>query len=392
MERVSAILIGLMLIGGVIALSHPGGVGNATATGCHDSDGGKEFYYPGEISIGGRSIADQCHGQKLAEMICGNYGPDIVFFDCPDGCDSGACVKKEALLDEDIGPFTFDEMTTDTYWEVDGANVTIYHFHYNEDEDTVANVVQSPAEKMNGAWTLSLGLIARYLEPVTGDSLELTRELNQYLYHVQAIDQWNGLANHVELYLWRSGNRILMVGAQSNGSAPVRILALKFLQAFPSDLIPQKVCMDSDGNVNGWQGTVTFVDTTITTKQDMCISDTQLQEYYCSEGASLGLSEEDFYGNQGQLGDNIASTVITCDHGCSYGACNPAPCTDTDGEDYFTKGVSTYGGYNNSDICRDTTTLYEYYCSPSGYQSMQNVACAFGCEDGACVKPMCALE
>ena len=59
-------------------------------------------------------------------------------------------------------------------------------------------------------------------------------------------------------------------------------------------------------------------------------------------------------------------------------------CVETDnGKDYYTYGESTMGG-TLSDVCSDSTTLNEYYCTRHGI-SIKTYECPNGCSNGACI-------
>ncbi|MBW2980295.1 hypothetical protein KY360_02665 [Candidatus Woesearchaeota archaeon] len=71
-------------------------------------------------------------------------------------------------------------------------------------------------------------------------------------------------------------------------------------------------------------------------------------------------------------------------------------CSDSDGQNYFTKGsvsytYKTWFRLNKSitriytDRCRNNNTLYEYYCSNNRIR-IEPYECENGCRDGACIK------
>lgn len=65
-----------------------------------------------------------------------------------------------------------------------------------------------------------------------------------------------------------------------------------------------------------------------------------------------------------------------------------AECTDTDdGQDYAVKGAVTYTKdgklvTQNTDFCKDSGTLLEFFCDPTGKTTSEYYLCE--CEDGAC--------
>lgn len=59
-------------------------------------------------------------------------------------------------------------------------------------------------------------------------------------------------------------------------------------------------------------------------------------------------------------------------------------CEDSDGgKDFFTKGTTSNETDSQTDICKDSDTLYEYYCYMKRV-SRNSKYCTEGCEDGKC--------
>ncbi|MFH0831241.1 MAG: hypothetical protein V1886_00005, partial [archaeon] len=87
--------------------------------------------------------------------------------------------------------------------------------------------------------------------------------------------------------------------------------------------------------------------------------------------------------------DSIITVCTVCTYGCSEGMCKTqepqASCTDSDGEDYYTKGyVKTQLG-EIEDSCSGSTQVYEGLCKDGKYTSTI-YSCPEICKDGACAK------
>lgn len=62
---------------------------------CYDSDG-EDYYTRGSITQGGRTNYDYCSGDYIYEYKCvNNFEYRNVFFQCPNGCQNGACQKSD---------------------------------------------------------------------------------------------------------------------------------------------------------------------------------------------------------------------------------------------------------------------------------------------------------
>ena len=82
---------------------------DTTKTCCSDSDGGVDYYVKGFTNVGSNVGADmccennQCHAEgsypQLEEWYCDNGEMKYVIYDCPNGCQDGACVKYIQLPD-----------------------------------------------------------------------------------------------------------------------------------------------------------------------------------------------------------------------------------------------------------------------------------------------------
>ncbi len=72
-------------------------------TACTESDGGKDYYTYGiasglnEYGITTADDYDVCNGNELAEKYCENNIVKNTYYDCPNGCKDGACLRSVGL-------------------------------------------------------------------------------------------------------------------------------------------------------------------------------------------------------------------------------------------------------------------------------------------------------
>jgi hypothetical protein len=130
-------------------------------------------------------------------------------------------------------------------------------------------------------------------------------------------------------------------------------------------------CVDSDKGVNYYvKG---YVDRLGDIKEDYCIDDNTVVDYYC-------------YNYK-----NYTESIWTCDYGCVDGACKsgtlppPPSCTESDGGNYpAIFGRLTFDNEEFEDNCIDLNTLEEYYCLANGYGSLKH-ECLEDCKNGYCI-------
>lgn len=163
------------------------------------------------------------------------------------------------------------------------------------------------------------------------------------------------------------------------------------------------ICTDSDGGEKAEvQGETRKGDGS---SLDACASSSTLTEYVCRNNA-------------------IASTTIRCANACQAGACTPAtnvcgngiievpeqcddgntknndgcnencmkelPCTETDsGSAIYIRGIAAQGTIFSTDTCETTTSLREYVCTTPFSLGSSLIDCAQGCQNGACIPPVC---
>jgi len=134
-------------------------------------------------------------------------------------------------------------------------------------------------------------------------------------------------------------------------------------------------CEDTDdGQDEHTAGTVTKGDVT---QEDACYNPTTVKEYYCESGL-------------------VKSKNIQCgaDEHCVEGACvEKELCEDSDGQDRFSVGTTTFEGETYIDSCYSDATVVEYYCE-NGEMKTKTLVCGIGyeCVGGRCVEQQCEEE
>ncbi|MCP4647963.1 MAG: hypothetical protein GY852_09580 [bacterium] len=131
-------------------------------------------------------------------------------------------------------------------------------------------------------------------------------------------------------------------------------------------------CEDSDGGQDTSEaGSVTKGEVT---QDDACFDPNTVKEYYCEAGL-------------------VKSKNIDCaaDEQCVEGACvEKETCEDSDGQDKFTQGTTTFESETYMDGCYSEATVLEYYCDGDDVKS-KTLVCGIGyeCTGGKCVETEC---
>lgn len=288
--------------------------GGSSAALCSDSDGGTNYMVAGTVSVGGLNFTDICQGSTLLEYYCDGDEMNSDRHDC--GVDPG-CEAGRCRSSAEAPACVDSESSAGLY---------------TRGTTTVSN--------SSGSFTFT-------------DSCEDDYTLLEY--------SCSGSVLKTEYLDCPSGKECSSGKCVSTGD---------------SGGSSGTECEDDDGGKDyETAGTVTVDGTT---KEDECIDEDRLREYYCS-------------------GDDYASETYTCPAGqmCFGGRCRQEVycmmhCTDTeDGPDEFVAGsISTCAGITE-DVCLDGFTLREFWCHLGAPRSA-DVECDDGykCSGGACI-PTC---
>ncbi|MCX6817348.1 MAG: hypothetical protein NTU57_00645 [Candidatus Aenigmarchaeota archaeon] len=130
---------------------------NQTQT-CTDTDGGINYDVRGDIVVvysdGTESASwDQCNSvanisgygvNTLLERYCGNDQIQTIFYNCPNGCKDGACIKADTCTYYRCIPsFTYLNLQTDKYYYDIGEQVTISTNYLDKEKMTLQELTVS---------------------------------------------------------------------------------------------------------------------------------------------------------------------------------------------------------------------------------------------------------
>ncbi len=142
-------------------------------------------------------------------------------------------------------------------------------------------------------------------------------------------------------------------------------------------------CEDSDGGMSyeiygETNGHDYFSSNAEYSKEDYCINDSNLMEYYCN---STGV----VIGGISILKFKNSSEVCLSNSFCYSGAC--LGCVDSDEKNYLVRGIVRTASEQKTDECLNETSLKEYYCEGDAGKET-NVTCGSGyiCSDGRCAR------
>jgi len=383
---------------------------------CTDSDGGKNYYVYGEVDYGdGTGAADTCNDMEqnvLIENYCENTVRKWINYECPNGCENGACVKDETLF---------------YIADISGMKST-----YNAG-DKIKLIVKgiesdgSPASDEEGYnvqyYTYSTSNPDYYLQEFIPSGNYNGRYDDGYWY----LEYWapkkaGKYYTEVILYCSRENSECWL--PSNRGGKEYR----KKLYFTVTD--SAKECTDSDGGKEYYvKGSISGK--YIETNQDVDIDDVcTLNEQLigsCEEGSNCKLVE--YYCENGYV------NLITyeCPNGCKYGACiklenecsvktemnyclddkncywdqetdgcwefdsSKQLCSDPDnGRNYevqaHTWGFDEYAPDDKNarirrggkDGCTSSNRLIEHYCDKAYYIKTEYYSCPNSCKDGVC--------
>ncbi len=147
---------------------------------------------------------------------------------------------------------------------------------------------------------------------------------------------------------------------------------------------PLEGCTDTDGGIEFTaKGEATGLRESfpVQTWTDECKGDL-LTEFYCDEFVENGV---------GIL--KVFHVIHECPDGCTDGHCI-APCYDSDGVDYETKGYIIVNGFKEYDSCQDSDRLRELECSSDTTYTSSAISCSqqYGSDDYGCIDGRCAVK
>lgn len=326
--------------------------------GCSDSDGGKNYYIKGIVTgnnVDGQKMElnDVCEGNEVHEYFCKEPNPQGDYLErenygfenypCPYQCKDGVCIGEKPVCGNGV-------------CESGEADECAKCHPRGEICTAVCTIGSCPKDCGGSPCTDSDGGRSYYQKGTVIAGSESLQD--------NCTDELSLTENYCE------GNEI-------------KWETYKCLQGCRDGVCIQQIqkCRDSDnGNDPYTRGEVSTPYDENSDKHiieggghatDRCLSDAQLNEYYC----------ENNYGR---------SAEIKCPHGCEDGRCaeEKPTCIDSDGgKEYYVKGeVSDLRGGSGPDQCDATgVVLVEFYCGPDGSFLTEKYDCPYGCLNGVCL-------
>jgi hypothetical protein len=242
---------------------------------CTDSDGGKDFYNKGTITLPDPhgKITDYCkndtysivelfEGEYINEMICSGQGYTSAEYRCPNGCRDGACKPKKCDVDD---PSLMKDEQASYY--INGKNYKL-SIHYS-------------------------------------DPMKIKFMMN---------NDYSNFLNVGESYTFTDGSKITLNKIQIMDNQSVDRVGICFIAGEVSN-----TCKDSDGGINEFVKGITYDPIFTEGLADFCSNGNTLEEYFC------GNFDENVWddGTIWPTGKYATSNSIKCEGGCNDGACVP---------------------------------------------------------------------
>lgn len=277
-----------------------------TTTACTDSDGGKDYYEKGTasgIKLGAdylETYEDVClednpDGDNLREAFCTNNQVTFEFYNCPNGCENGACkpVQMYVVISSPNGGETI----------VEGQPTTINW-----------GTVAAYKETRLYLYVLELNTLGEWTPKEIGGNIGSVLGKDGSFTWTPAVGLY---ASATKKYKMRISNHPDEVCASGLCVKPDPYISDDSNDYF-SIVEPTTTCTDTDGGINYYVKGTTYGlspygpyvsptgDYVINTDQcgGLLASEGQLIEYYCD-------------------GKYNKSTIFTCPSGCEDGACKP---------------------------------------------------------------------
>ncbi|MFC2162258.1 hypothetical protein ACFLRF_01125 [Candidatus Altiarchaeota archaeon] len=378
---------------------------NSTCITCEDIDGGLNYEKKDQVNYvsAGKlySEHDRCEAGILLEFYCGGGQARSKRIDCPIVCEDGACL-----------PSTTTTITTTTTLPRRCIETDEGKDIYKKGSATSTNNMglnQTFTDKCES----SKKLLEYYCDKSNGrlENLQETCELSCVdgaCVNPHCVDSdggKNGYENGVVRGPRKDGTGIIIledscfdddnvleaICAKNTGNLPKEscesgchadVLTVYCENGCKNGVCNPKGCTDDDGGQMTSirakaRGPYPFDNHEYKEFEDVCISPTQLNEYYCHP-----------------IDATLTQKTYVCPNGCSNGICiqTARDCIDGDmGQDIMQKtSVLGYDAAANSveytDKCKDDDHVKEYYCKEHIVKE-QIHQCQYGCDDGACLSP-----
>lgn len=395
---------------------------------CTDTDGGKDYFVKGIITIGTSTIEEECWDEKnIKERYCGVDNLSVLsdVHECPNGCEDGACLTEpaepvvnitnvtETKPAETVKEITCTDSDEENKYEkgtitsiiltkkgeelVDKKEISITDACLEKDGKHY--VTEGICKEFEGMQINSVkelecefgckdGVCIEQAEATCtdpdGDDISKATTLT-YKDATGAEKSFNdkciGLVGVFE-GICTEEEKFACINEDGTENSECRRRCPKG-QVCKNGACEQSTaqCIDTDGENKNKYGTVTYtniINNAQLTMEDSCITWRFAREAVCN---SL---------NQGRI------KILKCgkDEACISGRCIPSQqkCTDSDGRDRTNKGITDHVGVagvpgKHTDICFYKTHLWEGMCKLNTF-IVRKVPCPKGttCHDGACIK------
>ncbi len=310
-----------------------GGGGNMSPITCTDSDGGKNYFVKGIVTLpSGYSTTDYCiispetgkETNTLREFSCFlGGGSEQTDYNCPNGCQDGACIVD----DEN------QVIMKDMYFvvmHINAAKKSIFQYK-GADKVTYDNPLLKFKNMESG----------NIIEQTYTDSKPLaTLKVGGFDYSVYRAPNVNINTNDFDIQIDLNGDGSLAQSVCGNGvcekgeadECPACVNSVPPCKASckigtcPSDC-EKPTCTDSDGGKNYYvKGTAKYHwQTDSQGLSDKCINVPGYPENYTEvkncDGPNCFLNEAEC------IGGNPTAYNYNCPNSCQDGACKPKPCT-----------------------------------------------------------------
>lgn len=406
--------------------------------GCEDSDGGKEYYSKGTTTKGSSSTGDICNSADgviplngvypttaVREGFCEDNTVQTEYYDCPHGCEMGACLEEPEIEEEYIDSLNPDQIhkgstlgnkyvaikyepTID--YELDKIGFyTGLRGMYNSPSQLLVQIREDDNANPDFPKAEVLGETKITLEETLswqGTKFPVSVRIHSgRVYWI--IIKVEGNSPDVYTPMSKDGIKSAYRGSHSGTGGWDGPYSNSWMMKFygeeaEPEVIVQVACTDSDDqnkkfpssefsdsyglnyDVKGTTSGIDEITKEHTTSEDVCsqADPYKLFEYYCKDGTTLTLVE------------------YMCRGGCEEGACKEEAkanlCVDSDGGEE----IHVYGTLNGTDIHGNVidqtdqcsgNKLFEKICTEESYTYVEHT-CEHGCEEGACLeeaKAMC---
>ena len=329
---------------------------------CTDSEAGHDIWVGGTVRKGGLNSTDSClNANQVTEYYCSNNAIVSSVINCPSGytCNSGIC-SRIGCSDPDGGPdrYTKSSVTKgdQIYTDYCIDQTTVKEYYCNND-----NIFSSDLECLNGR-------ICSNGRCVTGSACEDSDDgTDKYTRGTASTD------SDSKTDVCRDGDTVKEYYCTINNE-----IAYEYMDCSGDDICDNGKCVGVATCTGGPAGIPLASDpkehvvTESGTLTDSCISDSSVRKYWCD-------------------GNHESHNTLNCLAGyeCTgtNGKCTPV-CQDSDGVNYFNKGIVTYGSDPpRTDYC-SLGSVIEYWCTAAGTPESADYNCgAAECADGKCNPP-----